>query len=63
VIESLTGQVAGVHRALGLAVGYYAWKGRPGAQTLRHIWLADEIADVYKRVGRHPRLAAGSAEL
>lgn len=32
--------------------GYYAWKERPPSQrTLRHVWLAGEIAQVHKDSG------------
>jgi putative transposase len=32
--------------------GYYAWRDRPASQrTLRHAWLAGEIADVHKASG------------
>jgi putative transposase len=53
VIASLTGQGFDVQRAclmLGVSVsGYYDWKGRaPSARTLRHAWLAGEIAQVHR---------------
>ncbi len=56
MIESLTGQGINVrHACRTLEVsesGYYGWKGRPGPpRTLRRIWLAGEIADVYKASG------------
>jgi putative transposase len=56
VIASLTGQGFDVQRAclmLGVSVsGYYDWKGRPpSARTLRHAWLAGEIAQVHKDSG------------
>jgi putative transposase len=56
VIASLTGQGFDVQRActmLGVSVsGYYDWKVRPpSARTLRHAWLAGEIAQVHKDSG------------
>jgi putative transposase len=56
VIASLTGQGFDVQRAclmLGVSVsGYYDWKLRPpSARTLRHAWLAGEIAQVHKDSG------------
>lgn len=56
MIASLTGQGFDVQRAclmLGVSVsGYYDWKGRaPSARTLRHAWLAGEIAQVHKDSG------------
>jgi putative transposase len=56
VIVSLTGQGFDVQRActmLGVSVsGYYDWKLRPpSARTLRHAWLAGEIAQVHKDSG------------
>jgi putative transposase len=56
VIASLTGQGFDVQTAcLMLSVapsGYYDWKGRPpSARTLRHAWLAGEIAQVHKDSG------------
>ncbi|HLI31768.1 MAG TPA: IS3 family transposase [Solirubrobacteraceae bacterium] len=56
MIASLTGQGFDVQRAclmLGVSVsGYYAWRGRPpSAKTLRHTWLAGEIAQVHKDSG------------
>jgi putative transposase len=56
VIASLTGQGFDVQRAclmLGVAPsGYYDWKVRPpSARTLRHAWLAGEIAQVHKDSG------------
>jgi putative transposase len=56
VIASLTGQGFDVQRAclmLGVSVsGYYDWKLRPpSARTLRHAWLAVEIAQVHKDSG------------
>ena len=53
VIESLAGQGFDVQRACVMlevsASGYYAWKDRPPSQrTLRHAWLAGEIAQVHK---------------
>jgi putative transposase len=56
VISSLTGQGVNVKRAcimLGVSSGgYYAWRGRPPSQrTLRHAWLAGEIAQVHKDSG------------
>jgi putative transposase len=56
VIASLTGQGFDVQRAcliLGVAPsGYYDWKARPpSARTLRHAWLAGEIAQVHKDSG------------
>jgi putative transposase len=53
VIASLTGQGFDVQRAclmLGVSVsGYYDWKLRPpSARTLRHAWLAGEIAQIHK---------------
>jgi putative transposase len=53
VISSLAGQGFDVQRAclmLGVSVsGYYDWKERPPSQrTLRHAWLAGEIAQVHK---------------
>ena len=53
MIASLAGQGFDVQRAcVMLAVspsGYYAWKQRaPSARTLRHAWLAGEIAQVHK---------------
>jgi transposase InsO family protein len=56
VIASLTGQGFDVQTAclmLGVAPsGYYDWKVRPpSARTLRHAWLAGEIAQVHKDSG------------
>jgi putative transposase len=56
VIASLTGQGFDVQHAclmLGVSVsGYYDWKLRPpSARTLRHAWLAGEIAQVHKDSG------------
>jgi len=56
VISSLTGQGFDVQTAclmLGVAPsGYYDWKVRPpSARTLRHAWLAGEIAQVHKDSG------------
>jgi len=56
VIASLAGQGFDVQRAcvmLGVSVsGYYDWKLRPpSARTLRHAWLAGEIAQVHKDSG------------
>jgi putative transposase len=56
VIVSLTGQGFDVQTAcLMLSVapsGYYDWKVRPpSARTLRHAWLAGEIAQVHKDSG------------
>jgi transposase InsO family protein len=56
VIASLTGQGFDVQTAcLMLSVapsGYYDWKARPpSARTLRHAWLAGEIAQVHKDSG------------
>jgi transposase InsO family protein len=56
VIASLTGQGFDVQRAclmLGVAPsGYYDWRLRPpSARTLRHAWLAGEIAQVHKDSG------------
>jgi putative transposase len=56
VIASLTGQGFDVQTAcLMLSVapsGYYDWKVRPpSARTLRHAWLAGEIAQVHKDSG------------
>jgi HTH-like domain len=56
VIASLTGQGFDVQRAcvmLGISQsGYYAWRDRPpSARTLRHAWLAGEIARVHKDSG------------
>lgn len=56
MIASLTGQGFDVQRAclmLGVSVsGYYDWKLRPpSARTLRHAWLAGEIAQVHKDSG------------
>jgi putative transposase len=56
VIASLTGQGFDVQRAclmLGVSVsGYYDWRLRPpSARTLRHAWLAGEIAQVHKDSG------------
>jgi len=56
VIASLTGQGFDVQTAclmLGVAPsGYYDWKARPpSARTLRHAWLAGEIAQVHKDSG------------
>jgi putative transposase len=53
VIASLIGQGFDVQRAclmLGVSVsGYYDWRERPpSARTLRHAWLAGEIAQVHK---------------
>jgi putative transposase len=53
VIASLAGQGFDVQHAclmLGVSVsGYYDWKERPPSQrTLRHAWLAGEIAQVHK---------------
>jgi putative transposase len=56
VIASLIGQGFDVQRActmLGVSVsGYYDWRVRPpSARTLRHAWLAGEIAQVHKDSG------------
>jgi putative transposase len=56
VIASLTGQEFDVQTAclmLGVAPsGYYDWRVRPpSARTLRHAWLAGEIAQVHKDSG------------
>lgn len=56
MIASLTGQGFDVQRAcvmLGISPsGYYAWRDRPpSARTLRHAWLAGEIAQVHKDSG------------
>jgi len=56
VIASLAGQGFDVQTAclmLGVAPsGYYDWKVRPpSARTLRHAWLAGEIAQVHKDSG------------
>ena len=56
MIASLAGQGFDVQRAcvmLGVSVsGYYDWKLRPpSARTLRHAWLAGEIAQVHKDSG------------
>ena len=56
MIASLTGQGFDVQRAclmLGVSVsGYYDWKLRPpSARTLRHAWLAGEIAQIHKDSG------------
>lgn len=56
MIASLTGQGFDVQRAclmLGVFVsGYYDWKVRPpSVRTLRHAWLAGEIAQVHKDSG------------
>jgi putative transposase len=56
VIASLTGQGLNVQRAcimLGVSEsGYYAWRQRPPSErTLRHAWLAGEIAQVHKDSG------------
>ena len=56
MIASLTGQGFDVQRAclmLGVSVsGYYDWRLRPpSARTLRHAWLAGEIAQVHKDSG------------
>jgi transposase InsO family protein len=56
VIASLTGQGFDVQTAclmLGVAPsGYYDWRVRPpSARTLRHAWLAGEIAQVHKDSG------------
>jgi putative transposase len=56
VISSLTGQGFDVQTAclmLGVAPsGYYDWRVRPpSARTLRHAWLAGEIAQVHKDSG------------
>jgi putative transposase len=56
VISSLTGQGINVKRAcimLGVSSGgYYAWRSRPPSErTLRHAWLAGEIAQVHKDSG------------
>jgi putative transposase len=56
VIASLTGQGFDVQTAclmLNVAPsGYYGWKVRPpSARTLRHAWLAGEIAQVHKDSG------------
>jgi transposase InsO family protein len=53
VISSLAGQGFDVQHAclmLGVSVsGYYDWKVRPpSVRTLRHAWLAGEIAQVHK---------------
>ena len=56
MIASLTGQGFDVQTAclmLGVSVsGYYDWKVRPPSErTLRHAWLAGEIAQVHKDSG------------
>lgn len=56
MISSLAGQGFDVQRAclmLGVSVsGYYDWKLRPpSARTLRHAWLAGEIAQIHKDSG------------
>jgi len=56
VIASLAGQGINVQRAcIMLEVsgsGYYAWRDRPPSErTLRHAWLAGEIAQVHKDSG------------
>ena len=56
MISSLTGQGFDVQTAclmLGVAPsGYYDWRVRPpSARTLRHAWLAGEIAQVHKDSG------------
>jgi hypothetical protein len=61
VIASLAGQGINVQRGvlharrfmLGVSCsGYYAWKERPPSErTLRHAWLAGEIAQVHKDSG------------
>lgn len=56
MIASLTGQGFDVQTAclmLGVAPsGYYDWRVRPpSARTLRHAWLAGEIAQVHKDSG------------
>jgi len=56
VIASLAGQGFDVQRAclmLGVSVsGYYDWKVRPpSARTLRHAWVAGEIAQIHKDSG------------
>jgi putative transposase len=57
VIASLTGQGFDVQRAclmLGVSVsGYYRLEASPppSARTLRHAWLAGEIAQVHKDFG------------
>jgi putative transposase len=56
VIASLAGQGFDVQRALTMLgvspSGYYAWSGRaPSERTLRHAWLAGEIAQVHKDSG------------
>jgi putative transposase len=62
VINSLAGQGFDVQHAclmLGVSVsGYYDWKVRPpSARTLRHAWLAGEIAQVHKdSAGTYGRL-------
>jgi hypothetical protein len=53
VIAPLTGQGFDMQRAfliLGVSVSaYYDWEGRAlSARTLRHAWLAGEIAQVHK---------------
>lgn len=62
MIASLAGQGINVQLAcvmLGVAQsGYYDWKGRPpSARTLRHAWLAGEIAQIHKdSAGTYGRL-------
>lgn len=56
MIASLAGQGINVQRAcfmLGVSSsGYYAWKDRPPSErTLRHAWLAGEVAQVHKDSG------------
>ena len=56
MIDALSGQGINVRhacRVLGVSEsGYYDWKDRPAApRTLRRIWLAGEIADIYKASG------------
>ena len=56
MIDSLAGQGINVQRACVMLdvsqSGYYAWKERPPSErTLRHAWLAGEIAQVHKDSG------------
>ena len=61
---------AGIRRSEGLldarvsASGYYAWKVRPpSVRTLRHAWLAGEIAQVHKDSGGTYGVLRVTAEL
>ena len=68
VIAFLAWQGSNVRRAcilLGVSsAGYYAWNDRaPSVRTLRHAWLAGEIAQVYEYSGGTYGVLPVTAEL